>query len=243
VVTPVVVPLIHAALGAWGSPFNALSEILVGGGYPGLIWAAYLLLGLGIGRLDLRSPTVARRLVGFGAGVAAAAYLLSAALSGFDDGTHDPPSQFYAPSENPGEGFQWNVSDLQALLGADPHSGTPFDVFGSAGISMVVIGMCLLLCRRPGRLSFPLRATGSMVLTVYSAHIVAIFVLCLFSERNAAGVYPWQGLLTWTVFVLAAVAVSTLWVAHYGRGPIERLISSIARRSSGSRRVPAQSGV
>jgi hypothetical protein len=243
VVMPVLVPPLHAALGAWGSPFNALSDILINGGYPGLIWAAYLLLGLGIGRLDLRSPSVAPRLVGFGAGLAAAAYLLSAALSGFDDGPHDPPSQFSGPSDNPGEGFEWHWSDLRGLLGAEPHSGTPFDVYGSAGISMLVIGLCLSLCRKPGRLSFPLRATGTMVLTVYSAHIVAIFVLCLFTERNARGVYPWQGLLTWALFVLVAVVVSTIWIARFGRGPLERLISSIARRSSGSPRVRAQSVV
>ena len=243
VVMPFLVPLIHAALGAWGSPFNALTDILISGGYPGMIWAAYLLLGLGIGRLDLRSPMVARRLAGFGAGIAVASYLLSAALSGFDDGTHQTPSQFYAPSENPGEGFLWEWADLQAMLGAEPHSGTPFDVFGSAGISMLVIGLCLLLCRRPGRFSFPLRATGTMVLTVYSTHIVAIFVLCQFSERGRDGVYPWQGLLTWVIFVLVAVTFSTVWIARYGRGPVEGLISSIARRSSGSRRVPARSGV
>jgi uncharacterized membrane protein len=243
VVMPILVPPLHAALGAWGSPFNALSEILVNGGYPALIWSAYLLLGLGVGRLDLRSPSVARRLIGFGTGIAAAAYLLSGALSGIGDGRHDPPSQFYGPSDNPGEGFGWDWADLQGLLGSDAHSGTPFDVYGSAGVSMVIIGLCLMLCRRPGPLSFPLRATGSMVLTVYSTHIVAIFVLCLFTERNAGGNYPWQGLLTWVVFVLVAVVVSTIWIARFGRGPLERLISSIAQRSSGSRRVRAQSVV
>ncbi|WP_207836905.1 DUF418 domain-containing protein [Williamsia soli] len=240
-VMPAIVPPLHAAIGAWGSPYNALSDILISGGYPALIWSAYLLLGLGLGRLDLRSPTVARRMIGFGAGIAAAAYLLSAALVQLQDTVDpdrrfEPPSKFFAPYDNPGEGFRWTWSDLLGLLGADAHSGTPFDVFGSAGISMVVIGGCLILCPRPSPWNFPLRATGMMALTVYSVHIVAVFVLCSVTGRGASGDYPWQNFWTWLLFTAVAIALSSLWIHRFGRGPLERLIASIAVRSSGSRR-------
>lgn len=251
VVMPVAVPPLHAAIGAWGSPYNALSDILINGGYPALIWSAYLLLGLGLGRLDLRSPAVARRMVGVGAGLAAAAYLLSAALIGLQntvdpDRQFDPPSKFFAPYDNPGRGFRWTWSDLLGLLGADAHSGTPFDVFGSAGISMVVIGLCLIVCPRPAPWNYPLRATGSMALTVYSAHVVVIFALCSVTERGTSGGYPWQNFWTWLLFAAVAVSFSSFWIHWFGRGPLERLITTIAVRSSGSsrhRRAPAPQSV
>ncbi|ORM33188.1 hypothetical protein BFL43_14705 [Williamsia sp. 1135] len=241
VVMPAIVPPLHAAIGAWGSPYNALSDILINGGYPALIWSAYLLLGLGLGRLDLRSPTVARRMIGFGAGIAAAAYLLSAAVVQLQDTVDpdrqfEPPSKFFAPYDNPGEGFRWTWSDLLGLLGADAHSGTPFDVFGSAGISMVVIGGCLILCPRPSPWNFPLRATGTMALTVYSVHVVAIFALCSVTTRGTSGDYPWQNFWTWLLFATVAIAASSCWIHRFGRGPLERLITAIAVRSSGSRR-------
>lgn len=248
VVMPVLVPPLHAALGAWGSPFNALSEILINGGYPGLIWAAYLLLGLAVGRMDLRSDRVARGLVGFGAGIAAAAYLLSAALVSLQDVVDadrefQPPSQFWAPYDSPGEGYRWGWSDLLGLLGSDAHSGTPFDVFGSAGISLVVIGLCLMVFRVARTWSFPLRATGTMALTVYSAHIVVIFVLCQTSERGDDGVYPWQNIWTWLLFVSIAMAVSSLWIHRFRRGPLEQIITTIAVRSSGAGAKPAAQSV
>lgn len=240
VVMPLLVPPVHAALGAWGSPYNALSEILINGGYPGLIWMSYLLLGLAVGRMDLRSEVVARRLVGFGAGIAGAAYLLSSALVPLQDVADPdrefaPPSQFWAPYDSPGEGFRWSWSDLLGLLGSEAHSGTPFDVFGSAGISLVVIGLCLMVFRESRPWSFPLRATGTMALTVYSVHIVVIFVLCQTFDRGNDGTYPWQSVWTWLLFVAVAIVVSTVWIHRFGRGPLERLITEIAVRSSGGR--------
>lgn len=247
-VMPLLVPPLHAALGAWGSPFNALSDILINGGYPGLIWSAYLLLGLAVGRMDLRSERIAKELIKFGAGIAAAAYLLSAALLPLQDAVDpdrefQPPSQFWAPYDSPGDGFRWNLSDLLGLLGSEPHSGTPFDVVGSAGISLVVIGLCLLVVRDPTPWSFPLRATGTMALTVYSAHIVVIFVLCHSFERGEDGVYPWQNTLTWLLFVAIAMAVSSLWIHRFRRGPLERIITTIAVRSSGAAAKPAGQSV
>ncbi len=102
VVMPVLVPPLHATLAAWGSPYNALSEILVNGGYSGLIWAAYLFLGLAVDRMDLRSERVAHRLIGFGGDIAVAANLLPTALTPLlqlvdQEREFEPPSQFWAP--------------------------------------------------------------------------------------------------------------------------------------------------
>ncbi len=48
-------------------PVDLLMELLVWGTYPALVWFAYVLVGLAIGRLDLRRTAVAWRLVTDGA--------------------------------------------------------------------------------------------------------------------------------------------------------------------------------
>ena len=67
---------------ALGTPGELLRELTLTGYYPVLPWLTYLLAGMAVGRLDLRSPRVAAGLVGGGAGLAVAAWLGSALLLG-----------------------------------------------------------------------------------------------------------------------------------------------------------------
>ena len=67
---------------ALGAPAALLRELLLTGYYPVLPWLTYLLAGMAVGRLDLRSPRVAAALLGGGAGLAVAAWAGSALLLG-----------------------------------------------------------------------------------------------------------------------------------------------------------------
>ena len=79
--------------------------------------------------------------------------------------------------------------------------------------------------RRAGRAArvarvvlYPVAATGTMALTAYSAHIVAIAVL--------GDDVVWQtqsnAVLLW--FVVITLVACTLWVRLVGRGPMEWLM-------------------
>ena len=91
-----------------------LAEITVGHYYPAIVWTAYLLVGLAIGRSDLRSP----RLRGIGALAGVGLVIL-------------------------GHGGSWVALHLlgwpAALATAEPHSSTTFEVVGNVGVALLVI--------------------------------------------------------------------------------------------------------
>ncbi len=151
----------------------------------------------------------------------------------YGDGTYycEPPGGPSGDWDDDGpdyddDGFSWSDVDLRALGGAAPHSGTPFEVVGSAGVALGVIALCLMVADRVRWLVFPLAATGAMALTAYCGHVVAIALLeeSLW-DMSGNQVYLW--------FVLVTLAVASLWRLTLGRGPLERLLTWSSRRVAG----------
>ena len=63
-------------------PLGLLVELTLTGFYPALAWMTYLCAGLAVGRLSLRSPRVAAKLLAFGVALAGVAALSSSLLLG-----------------------------------------------------------------------------------------------------------------------------------------------------------------
>lgn len=222
-------------------PFDgsgALTDFLLTGHYPALVWMAYVLVGLGVGRLDLTSQRLQRRLLGLGAGLALGAYLLSALFTG------TTPTQVLAGSGRAAliqeqamdasglyqlEPLPWTAplptSDYLWLAG--PHTDTTLEVLGSGGFALAVLGLCLLLgARRPVlRVLAPLAAVGSMALTVYCLQIVAIWA---WEDPLMTGTGNGELLL----LVVASLVFATVWRWSFGRGPLERFVGWVAGRAA-----------
>jgi uncharacterized membrane protein YeiB len=202
------------ANGAYDSPFVSLA---VTGAYPALIWWTFILVGLAVGRCDLTSPGVRGALVAAGAGLAVVGY-----------GAGWLTTQWWAagqpmawPLEDTYHPAQW---DSALLTGAFPHTGTTFEILGSVGVALVVIGVCLVAADRLPRVHFPLAAVGSMALTAYVGGIVAV---------RATGTLDYDTNRPWLVYVLIITAVATVWRLFLGRGPLERLLTWSSLRAAG----------
>lgn len=117
--------------------------------------------------------------------------------------------------------------DLSGFVLVDPHSGTPLEIIGSGGFGMGVIAICLLAARRRAIrwVLYPLACVGAMALTAYSLHIGVMFAL---SDYTLGHVDNWP--LLW--FVLGALIGCTLWTTFLGRGPFERLLSGVSKRTA-----------
>jgi hypothetical protein len=146
-----------------GDPGQVLSELTVTGYYPVLPWLAYLLVGLAVGRLDLRRRGTDVRLTIWGLGLAVGAQLLAEWL---------PPAENAADFHGtipPGAG--WDL-----LLLADPHTATPLDLATTIGSALAAIGACLVLTRvLPERGERALAVgfgAGTMTLSLYSLHVL-----------------------------------------------------------------------
>jgi uncharacterized protein len=207
---------------------GALTDFLVSGHYPAVVWMAYVLAGIAIGRLDLTSTAVRIALVGGGLLAMVIAYGVSAAVVEPLGGTRAVEdaaaawSSAFRPEpltwEDP-----WPTSVYLWLAG--PHTDTLPEVVGSGGFAVAVLGLCLFAGRVGRWVLAPLAAAGAMALTVYSAQIVA-----LWAWGDTAYEQTTNGPLL--VLVVATLAAATAWRWAFGRGPLERLFAAVARRAS-----------
>ena len=124
-------------------------------------------------------------------------------------------------------------SVVTALVSSGPHSGGTAEILGSGGFAVALIGACLLLSRPLRWVMLPLAALGSMPLTAYSAHIVAIVVIA-----GPAGL-P-EGEHVWGWFALWMLLATTVWAMTLGQGPLEKLVArAAAAMSAGTAPAPA----
>ncbi|MFC3995367.1 heparan-alpha-glucosaminide N-acetyltransferase domain-containing protein [Nocardiopsis sediminis] len=239
--------VIRSAMGE-SAPFRPTSiggfgDFFLTGYYPALTFMAFVLAGLAVGRLDLRSGRVRARLAGAGALLAAAGYggswlllntfgvldllLLSqpqVVPAGTDPGALDPAlreslRQWMAEQVNDLHG-QVPVDSPWWLAVASPHSGTTLEIAGATGCALLALVACLVLADATGWLLAPLAAAGSMSLTVYCGHIVVIAVLGM----SFTDIAPFR----LEAFVLGAVVFASLWRPVFGRGPLEWALGAVS---------------
>ena len=240
VVWTIVTPVISQALRwgtAWESPGNPtfeslgdpaglLGDLVLTGYYPVLQWTAYLLLGLGLGRLDLRAARVPGLLLAGGVALAITARLTSwvlleagglAQLREAGAGGHpitgrplDVALQTSFFGTTPTTSWWW-------LAISAPHSAAPADLLHTMGTAVAVLGLMLLIARGLGRALWPLAAIGSMTLTLYSLHVILL-----------ATALPRETPHVLLVHVVVALVIAIPWRAFVGRGPLEAVAARAA---------------
>jgi uncharacterized protein len=183
-------------------------DLLLTGHYPAVIWIVFVLVGLGVGRLDLTARRVQVRLLATG---------LALAVAGYGFGVAANRAVLAAVPLPP--------LDIRMLATTEPHSGSPFEVVGSTGFALAVLALCLLAAPRAKTVLYPVAAVGSMALSAYTAHVVIVFFIgdSAFTQ-NDNGLY--------LAFVAGALVVSSLWALTLGRGPLERLFTWVSRTAA-----------
>jgi uncharacterized membrane protein YeiB len=208
-------------------------DLLLTGFFPAITWMPFVIAGMALGRLDLAARAIQRRLAMLGPALIVLGYGMSwLALKMFRGTVPDrmPPKDYLpdpaAGSAPPGK---WSFQpDAWSLLAAEPHSGSTFDVLGCLGVAItVLLAATVAMDRLPRlrRLAGPVIAVGTMSLTVYVGHILAILALpgddATPPDANSTAVLG--------AFVLGAVLFAALWSRFFRRGPLEHLLHSATR--------------
>jgi hypothetical protein len=198
-------PLLHVGLQPVFQrlPGREFTDLLVGDFYPAVVWFAYVLVGLAVGRMDLRDRGVRLRLLGAGAALAVVAHAASAVLTRTLSG--DPA--------------------LVALVTTEPHSSSTLEVVANTGVGLAVLALCLIVADAVPALVSPVAATGALALTAYTGQLVVIALLgeSVVWEPDAG---------TWVAFLVVTVLACWLWRTALGRGPLERLLHTLAARAA-----------
>lgn len=189
----------------WSTRAGEIAIDATGWHYPFVLWAAFIVAGLGIGRLRFALPLTAAVLLATGVVLALIGYGVV--------GRWAPP------------GGPWLV------LSAEPHSSGMGEAIGSGGVAIAVIAACVLLCATPMRwLVIPVRAVGAMPLTAYAAQLVAWAVLQPDPGATGSELLAFRALEPFWPMTLLTLAACTAWTLLVGRGPLEAGITWVARR-------------
>ncbi len=255
-------PISFLARRAVDLPGNLLWQALVAGDYPALTWMPFVLAGLAVGRMDLSSTRVRARLATAGAILIAIGYGVSAVLltggvaarimAGLDPVAGADAMQQFARIFF----LERGVTDTGSwwwLVVPAPHSGSWADVIGCLGVCALLLAALLPLGdavqraagarsrvkRAVGAAGAAIATLGTMVLSVYAAHIVAMAVVTAATGHSFRG--P-QSVLVLMAFTGGLLLFSVLWMRRFRQGPLEWLLgrsSSLIERTG--RRVSAVS--
>ncbi|MHB9855696.1 DUF418 domain-containing protein [Streptomyces krungchingensis] len=239
-VMPQVLFLLHVAVdgGSWADtvvaadPLARLTdtdgflELFVTGEYPVLTWLPFILAGMALAKVDLTRPRALARTARFGAALAVVGYGGSwlalhlvpgaqAAVSAATDG--GPAASAWwsdAVGDDPTTG-----APAWLLVGA-PHSQTTGSILGNTGVALCVLAACLMAAEYAGvrRLATPFAAVGSISLTVYVGHIIAIKTLGTDDMPDAAALPVLLG------FIAVAMLLAVAWTRRFRRGPLEYML-------------------
>ncbi|MDX3752286.1 DUF418 domain-containing protein [Streptomyces sp. AK08-02] len=240
VLTSLLTPSVQESVNAY-DPLRRLSEVgvldlLLTGFYPALTWMSFVIAGMAMGRLDLSSTTVQKRLAALGAALITAAYGMSLLLAGsgaLRSTAEDGPASGGSGSmpldsaSMPSGGGSFPSMPASTLLTAGPHSGTTFDIIGSVGVAvLVIVGATVLMDRLPRlrRLAKPVIAVGTMSLTAYVGHFLAQT-----GFSTLAGTGTQQSWLPLIMYVLGAVLFAAIWSRFFRRGPLEYLLNAATK--------------
>ncbi|MEJ5998248.1 heparan-alpha-glucosaminide N-acetyltransferase domain-containing protein [Corynebacterium sp. H130] len=215
------------------NPGLAFVTLLLTGTYPALIWMSYICLGMALGRMKLAETSVQWGILGSGIALIAVSAVISDLLVWWLP-THDILAA--ATNSTDVEEMLLNYSVYGGGMGTlptdhplwlavnGPHLNTPFSQSYSAGFALVAVGGLSLLAGRVPKLFHPLAVMGTMTLTLYVAHCVALEPLF---TQDFVDITRTQGLI---FQVIVAVVFAIVWKKFFTQGPLEKPVSEISKR-------------
>lgn len=198
--------------GLW-TPAGMMRHIFFNGFHPVVPWLAFLVLGMIIGRLDMRSPAIRRRVFAWGAGAALAAELVSKRLL-----------HTLLPGATAGD-----KEIFTAIFGTSPMPPMPLYMIAGAGTACAVIALVVALGERYRDSAWlrPFVSTGQLALTLYVAHVVlgmgTLEAMGRLNNQTLA-----FSLQASAVFCTIGIVFAYLWRKRFKRGPLEAVMRKLA---------------
>ena len=195
-----------------GTPVKFLSDWVVGGAYPVIVWVPVMLIGLALARFGIASPRVLAVSALVGTVAAAVCLPIAASL---------PGSEIVSEAS-------WSVPLHESIM-----------TVGNVGVCVVVVAALVALTglarpavRRVARTVLsPITAMGAMPLSIYTIHLVVIAG----AKRTENGVVTDDSWPLLIGLVVGSMVFAWLWRRYVGRGPLEQVL----RWASGRDRADA----
>ena len=215
------------------NPGLAFVTLLLTGTYPALIWMSYICLGMALGRMKLVEKSVQWGILGAGVLLIAGSAILSDLLVWWLP-THDILAEATNTADIEemllnysvyGGGMGTLPTDHPLWLAVNgPHLNTPLSEAYGAGFTLVAAGGLSLLAAKAAKLFQPLAVMGTMTLTLYVAHCVALEPLF------AQDIVPLNREQALVFQLIVAVLFAAIWKHFFSQGPLEKPVSVISKK-------------
>lgn len=194
-------------------------NLLLNGFHPVWPWWTFIAVGLLVGRLDLGSLGIQRRLLAFGA----ATWIAGESLSRLGH-------SLWLPT------LDGEAAELVHLVcDTAPMPPMPLYLMVGSGVACTVVGACLL-AERDRRLAPLIRAlapAGALALTLYVAHVFiglgTLEGLGWLTEQSPTHLAQERALASAALFGLASLVGAAVWLRSFDRGPLEALLRRVSR--------------
>ncbi len=194
------------------TPAGMVRHLLFNGFHPVIPWLAFLIVGLIVGRLDLRDRAIRNRVLAAGALATVVAESGSKVLI-------RTLSQGSAEAE---------LEEIAALFGTGVIPPMPLYMVAGAGTACAVIAVAVGVGQRfPNAVWLrPLVSTGQLALTLYVAHVVLGMGAIASFGRLDGRTLPFV-VTTTAVFCALGVVFAHLWRHRFPRGPLETIMRAV----------------
>ncbi|MET8249642.1 acyltransferase family protein [Streptomyces sp. NPDC005202] len=203
---------------------DGIVELFVTGKYPVLTWLPFIIAGMAVAKLDLTRPRALAKIAACGAALAVIGYggswlalhLVPGAQAAVSAATEGGPAASAWWSDAVGD--ELLPGRPAWLLVAAPHSQTTWSNVGHTGVALAALAACLIATARSARVRWlvaPVIAVGSISLTAYVGHIIAIKVFGTDDMPDSAA------LPVFLSFAAVAMLPALAWTRVFGRGPLE----------------------
>lgn len=185
-------------------------HILFDGLYPVFPWAAFLIMGMWLGRQELSDHAFRKRILLGGIGVTGLAECLSRLA-------------FHVSSTDRGSGFE----NLLYWFAIEPWDPMPLFLLSASGTSLMVVSLSIIFSQKWGNTKWilPFVSIGQSTLTLYVAHIIigsiALKVMEVYEVEPF--LFPIWGAC---IFYISAVILCSYWRKRFHKGPLEWLMRS-----------------
>ena len=197
--------------GLW-TPAGMIRHLFFNGFHPVVPWLAFLLIGMVLGRRDMRSPVIRRRVIAWGVVAAMVAEVVSWLLV-------RTLSTGKAPADQ---------ETISAVFGTGPMPPMPLYMLAGAGTACAVIGASTAVGERFHHTVWlrPFFATGQLALTLYVAHVLIGMGTLEIMGRLEHQTLPFA-LFASAMFCVTSVLFAHLWRMRFARGPLEAVMRNI----------------
>lgn len=198
------------------TPIGFIRNLVFNGWFPTFPWLGFLLVGIWMGRLDLRSGSVRRRCIFWGGVVAFSAEAASWVLT-----NHIGPRWFGLDPLNAAAFFGRNCLPPNPLFALQT---------GAGGIFMISLSLELAEKFHKSSWFRPVALLGQYTLSLYVGHIIlGIIPLLCFGYTDMPLVFS---ISTGLAAVVVSIILCSLWQRHFTRGPLEMAIRRFSNGKS-----------